>query len=304
MAEANSIVAELHRRFGIAGVADVQADEGGHPVVRIATEKCLGAIHVHGAQVTSWKPSGAAEVIFLSSKASFAEGKAIRGGIPICFPWFRAKAGDAKAPQHGFARTRLWNLDAIHNVSDGVLVAMSIASDAATRELWPYDFRAQLSATFGTTLEMEFAVTNTGASPFRFEEALHTYHAVGDVRKAGVRGLDGAPYLDNTDSNREKQQAGDVVLNSATDRAYLNAQNALELGDPVLNRRIHIAKRNSRTTVIWNPWEEAAKKMSDMGDHEWQKMFCAEAANILSNAVELAPDETHAMSVSISVASL
>jgi glucose-6-phosphate 1-epimerase len=116
--------------------------------------------------------------------------------------------------------------------------------------------------------------------------------------------LNGATYLDNTDGNREKKQQGDVRIISATDRAYLNTQNELELLDPALKRRIHIVKQNSRTTVIWNPWEEAAKKMSDMGENEWQKMLCAEAANILTGAVELAPAESHTIAVTISVSNL
>jgi glucose-6-phosphate 1-epimerase len=295
-----SSAAEFDRRFAIPGVAHVQADPGGNPVVRVATEKCLGAIHLHGAQVTSWKPAGTAEVIFLSSKASFAEGKAIRGGIPICFPWFRAKADDATAPQHGFARTTRWSLDSIQNASEGVVVIMSMTHDAATRALWSHDFRAKFSATFGSKLVLEFTVANTGAAPFRFEEALHTYHAVGDIRSARIRGLDGAAYLDNTDDNREKKQTGDIAIARATDIAFLGTPQTVELIDPALKRSIRVAKQNSSSTVIWNPWEDAAGKMADVGHDEWQKFLCAEAANIRTDAIELAANETHTTTVTIS----
>ncbi|MGA2810764.1 MAG: D-hexose-6-phosphate mutarotase [Candidatus Acidiferrum sp.] len=302
MAEAHFAIAELDRRFGISGAVRVVADQAGNAVLRIATEKCLAAIHLHGAQVTSWKPAGTGEVIFLSSKARFAEGQAIRGGIPICFPWFRAKADDPRAPQHGFARTRLWALDSVENRgAEGIAVAMSTASDPATRELWPHDFRARLSATFGSKLQLEFAVTNTGARPFRYEEALHTYHHVGDVRKARVRGLEGASYLDNTDGNREKKQTGEVSIPRAADMAYLASPHALELLDPELKRSIHIVKQNSASTVIWNPGEDAAQKMSDLGAREWEKFLCAEGANILADAVELGAKENHTMAVTISV---
>jgi len=270
-------------------------------VVRVATEKCLGAIHLHGAQVTSWKPAGTPEVIFLSSKASFAEGKAIRGGIPICFPWFRAKTDDATAPQHGFARTTRWSLDSIQNASEGVVVIMSMTHDAATRALWPHDFRAKFSATFGSKLVLEFTVTNTGAAPFRFEEALHTYHAVGDIRSARIRGLDGAAYLDNTDDNREKKQTGELAIARATDSAYLGSQQPIVLLDPLLNRKVHIAKQNSNSTIIWNPWEDAANKMADMGAGEWQKFLCAEAANIRRDAIALHPGDKHTLTATISV---
>jgi len=258
-------------------------------------------MHLHGAQVTSWKPAAEQEVIFVSSRARWEEGQAIRGGIPICFPWFRAKADDPKAPAHGFVRTKLWTLESIEKRDEGIVVAMSTESNASTQKWWPTDFRAVLRATFGSTLKLEFTVTNTGTSPFRFAEALHTYHAVGDVHAASIRGLEDATYLDNTDSNREKKQQGLVTISGPTDSAYINNMVALELLDPVLNRSIHIAKQNSRTTVVWNPWEDAAKKMSDMGEGEWQKMFCAEAANILSDAVELAPGKNHTITATISV---
>src|SRR5271163_2321638 len=240
----------------------------------------------------------------MSSRARWEEGQAIRDGIPICFPWFRAKSDDPKAPAHGFVRTKLWAFDSIAQHDGDIIVSMFTESDAGTQKWWPADFRAILRATFGSILKLELTVTNRGTSPIRFAEALHTYHAVGDVHTARVHGLDGATYLDNTDANREKKQSGDVVVSSAMDSAYVNNESAIELLDPTLHRRIHIAKQNSRTTVVWNPWEEAANKMSDMGAGEWQKMLCAEAANILSDVVELAPGKTHTITATISVGPL
>jgi glucose-6-phosphate 1-epimerase len=304
MTSPNATPAELERKFGISGLAQVVADQAQTPTVRITTPSCMGEMHLHGAQVTSWKPTGAQEVIFVSSRARWEEGQAIRGGIPICFPWFRGKADDAKAPAHGFVRSKLWALEGIERHDGEVSVAMSTQSDASTQKWWPGEFRLVHRATFGSVLKLELTVTNTGGAPFRFAEALHTYHAVGDVHTARVHGLAGATYLDNTDANSEKKQQGNVAIDAATDSAYVNNQNALEVLDPALHRRIHIAKKNSRTTVIWNPWEEAAKKMADMGEGEWQKMLCAEAANILSDAVDLAPGETHTMGATISVAPL
>jgi D-hexose-6-phosphate mutarotase len=304
MPQTNSTAAELNRSHGIVGAAQVIPDDAGNPAVRITTPNCDAKIHLHGAQVTSWKPAGAEEVIFLSSRARWAEGQAIRGGIPICFPWFRAKADDPHAPAHGFVRTNIWALESIEQHAGDITVSMYTRNDASTQKWWPSEFRLLHRVTFGTDLKLELTVTNTGSSAFRFEEALHTYHAVGDVQKAGIRGLDGASYLDNTDSNREKKQAGDVPITSPTDNAYVNTQNALELLDAVLHRRIHIAKQNSRTTVIWNPWAEAAGKMSDLGSGEWRKMLCAEAANILTDAVGLAPGESHTMTVTMTVGPL
>jgi glucose-6-phosphate 1-epimerase len=292
---------ELDRRFGIAGRAQVLADHGGLPKVRVTAPQSSGEMHLQGAQVTSWKPAGAEEVIFLSRHARWEEGKAIRGGIPICFPWFRAKAGDPHAPAHGVVRTKVWVLESLQHNADGVTVSMSTESDPDTRRLWPADFRVLQRVTFGKELKLEFTVSNTGASPFRFEEALHTYYRVGDVRKVRIHGLDGAAYLDNTDSNKEKRQKADVVISAPTDSAYVNTQSTLQVLDPVLNRQIQIAKQNSSTTVIWNPWAEGARALSDLGEDEWQEMLCAEASNILGNAVELAPKEDHTITVTMGV---
>src|SRR5580693_2741981 len=295
---------ELDRRFGIAGLAQVLADKAGLPKVRVTAPQCSGEMHLHGAQVTSWEPAGVEEVIFLSQRASWAEGKAIRGGIPICFPWFRAKSDDPHAPAHGFVRTRIWRLESIEHNGDDITVSMSTESDADSHRWWPADFRVLQRVTFGSELKLEFTVSNTGASPFRFEEALHAYFRVGDVRRVSIRGLDGVTYLDNTDSNKRKNQQGDVMISSPTDNAYVNTEGSLQLFDPALNRRIKIAKQNSRTTVIWNPWAEGARALSDLEEDTWQQMVCVEASNILEDAVDLAPNGNHTMSVTMAVFSL
>jgi glucose-6-phosphate 1-epimerase len=181
---------------------------------------------------------------------------------------------------------------------------MSTQSDPDTRRWWPADFRVLHRVTFGSELRLELTVSNTGANPFRFEEALHTYYRVGDVRKVRVRGLDRVTYLDNTDSNKKKKQNGDVVISSPTDNAYMNTQNPLQLIDPVLNRSIQVTKQHSDSTVIWNPWAEGARALSDLGDDEWQHMVCVEGSNILENAVELATSADHKITVTMTVNSL
>jgi glucose-6-phosphate 1-epimerase len=133
------------------------------------------------------------------------------------------------------------------------------------------------------------------------EEALHAYHRVGHVENIRLRGLDGVAYLDNTESNREKVQSGDLVLTAQTDSAYLNTRHALELVDPGLRRRILVAKENSLTTVVWNPWSEGTRLLSDLGDDEWQRMLCVEASNILAFALILPPGEQHTMTATINV---
>ena len=297
-------ISELNRRFAIRGLAEVVEGNGGLPKVSVTSAFTTGEIYLHGAHVTSWKPAGAEEVLFVSTASRWQDGQAIRGGIPICFPWFRAKADDPSAPAHGFVRTKEWNLDSIEQNEDAITVSMVTESDASTKRWWPADFRLVHRVTFGSTLRLELEVTNTGAAPARFEEALHTYHRVGDAQRAQLHGLDNVHYLDNMDSNREKVQQGDIVLTSETDRAYLNTGSELELRDPSLQRRIHIAKENSSTTVVWNPWAEGARKLPDLGEDEWRQMFCVEASNVLSGAVDLAPGAQHGMVAIVRVSTM
>jgi glucose-6-phosphate 1-epimerase len=290
-----------NERFGIAGVAQVVAGRGGLAMVQVTASLATAEIYLHGAQVTSWRPAGADEVLFLSVQSRFEDGKAIRGGIPICFPWFRGKADDAKAPAHGVVRTKEWELVSVAQAGEAVVITLAAESDDASRRWWPHEFRAVHRITVGAQLRLELTVTNTGSAPLRFEEALHTYHRVGDAARIRVTGLEATPYLDNMDRNREKMQHGDVAMTGPMDNAYLNTRAALEVIDPVLGRRIRTEKKNSITTVVWNPWESGAKALADLGDDEWRQMACVEASNILGAAVELAPGEEHAMTAVISV---
>ena len=294
-------MAELDHRFGITGIARVCEGNGAMPRVQITSPLGEGEMYLHGAHVTSWKPASADEVLFLSSKSRWEDGQAIRGGIPICFPWFRAKVNHPQAPAHGFVRTKAWQIESIVENEGGVAVTMFTASDERTQRWWPGDFRLVYRATFGSELRLELVCKNTGTTPLRYEEALHTYNRVADVKNVRLQGLDSVHFLDNTDSNQEKTQHGDVAIVSQTDNAYLNTGDAVDLLDPGMRRRIRLQKTNSSTTVVWNPWREAAKGMRDLGDGEWSQFFCVEASNILDAAVNLAPGQEHRMSAVLSV---
>jgi glucose-6-phosphate 1-epimerase len=261
-------------------------------------------IYLHGAQVTAWRAAGGEEVLFLSEFSHWEEGRAIRGGIPVCFPWFRGKADNLKAPAHGVVRTKSWKLESVAADRDSTVVTLTTESDEGTPRWWPHEFRLSLCVTVGLQLKLELIVTNTGTTSFRFEEALHTYHRVGDARKVRVAGLNGVSFLDNVDNgdrNLEKVQNGDVMIVGPTDNAYLHTSGPLMISDPVMRRRIQIEKQNSLTTVVWNPWKSGAKALADLGDDEWARMACVEASNILSSAVTLAPGEDHRMATTISV---
>ena len=299
-----SVVDELDRCFGIPGVARICEGNGGLPRIQITGSGAEGEMYLHGAQVTSWKPAGNDEVLFLSTKSRWQGGQAIRGGIPICFPWFRAKADDPKAPAHGFARTRSWELESIVQDERGVLVSISLESDEQSRRWWTAEFRLVYRVIFGPELILELVCTNTGKAELRFEEALHTYNRVADVASVRLQGLDTAHYLDNTDSNKEHVQQGEVKIASATDNAFVGTQNDVDLIDPGLRRRIRLKKAHSRTTVVWNPWREGAARLADLGDGEWTQFLCVEASNILTASVSLAPGEEHKMKAVLSTTRL
>jgi glucose-6-phosphate 1-epimerase len=294
-------VAELDRQLGIPGLARVSEGNSGLARVQITGAFGQGEMYLHGAQVTSWKPSGNEEVLFVSSKSRWEEGQAIRGGIPICFPWFRAKLDDPHAPAHGFVRTKQWQLASIIEDECGVAVTMFTQSDVNTRKWWPGEFRLVHRVTFGSELHLELICMNTGATPFRFEEALHTYNRLGNIQDARLQGLDGVSYLDNTESNKEKTQRGDVIIASPADNAYRNTENKVDLLDANKKRRIRLRKEHSLTTVVWNPWTEGAARLQDLGDGEWTQFLCVEASNIMDAAIQLAPDEEHKMAAILTV---
>jgi glucose-6-phosphate 1-epimerase len=289
------------RVLEIPGIASVVPGNGGLQKVSVNCAACTGEIYLHGAHVTSWKPAGREDVFFVSAKSRWEHGRAIRGGVPICFPWFGDKTGDPKAPAHGFARTREWQLDSLTAAEDGVTVSMSLVSDDETKPFWSADFRLVHRITFASELTLELELTNTGTSPLRFEEALHAYHRVGDVQKIRLAGLDAVQYLDKTEANVKKTQHGDIAIVSETDRVYLNTAGAVELEDPVFRRRTRVAKGNSFTTVVWNPWVQKAHSMADLGDDEWTEMICIETSNVSDFVVDVAPGAQHTMTARVSV---
>ena len=280
-----------------------QPGHGGLERLRIETATCTGEIYLHGAHVTAWQPRGAAPVIWMSRASVFAPGRPIRGGIPICFPWFGPHPSDSSRPAHGFARLRLWTLDAVERTADdAVAVTLSLQTGAETRELWPHRSALTFTAIFGPQLSLELRVRNLGDDACAIQEALHTYFAVGDIRAVAIEGLAGATYLDKVRNGaRCVQDAAPIRFAGETDRPYLDTEATTTIVDTSLARRIVIEKRGSRTTVVWNPWIAKAAAMPDFGDDEWPSMVCVETANAVDNALTLAPGAEHRLQALIRV---
>lgn len=292
-------IADL-QRFAIPGQITIDAGCGGLPRVSVATPLARGEVYLHGGHVTAWQPAGHAPVLWMGSQSWFAEGKPIRGGIPVCWPWFGP--GEAGRPAHGAVRFTRWQLEDARIGADGTAtVTLRISDNATTRATFPGSFDLRLTVAFGRRLEVELAGTNTGTAPFAVGEALHTYLAVGDVRKVQVHGLAGVPGQDRVAEPKPVSFPGAITVAAETDLMFNGTTGVVTVQDPSLGRTLRVARSGSATTVVWNPWVAKSVRLQDFGDHEWPGMLCVEAANALGDGYQLAPGQTHRLGTTIDV---
>jgi D-hexose-6-phosphate mutarotase len=270
---------------------------GGFPKLILHSAWSSAEIYLHGAQVTHFQKHGEAPLLFLSGSSRFQKDAPIRGGVPLCFPWFGPRGGIDGQPMHGFARIRDWALNEVRHQSSGELSATFGWSDQFEGASFAVKFRV----TVGLTLQMDFTVQNTSKKEFAFEECLHTYFHVGDISRVSIRGLNGAQYLDKTDAYKPKPEtASQITIDREVDRTYVNTDSTVEILDQSLNRKITVKKTHSKTTVVWNPWIERAKQMADLGDTEYLQMVCVESGNAGENKIVLPPNESSTLSVILS----
>ena len=292
-------LATLNARFAIPERLRFMEVAPGLPIIDIHTPLATARVALQGAQVLAWRPQGMPPVLWLSDAAVFQPGRAVRGGIPVCWPWFGDRAGHSA---HGLVRTRLWELrDTGLDATGQVRLRLGLQDDAATRAVWDHAFDLELQVTVGTTLRLVLTTRNTGLQPFTLTEALHTYFSVGDIRQTTVHGLDGTHYLDKVQGYAPAQQSGPVHFTGETDRVYLNTQADCVIDDANQSRRITVAKTGSHCTVVWNPWVEREKALGDMAWGSYQRMVCVETANAGAQVITVAPGESHALSAVISV---
>jgi glucose-6-phosphate 1-epimerase len=280
-----------------------KASGGLDRLVLDATES-EAVVYLHGAHVAHFHPKGGRPVLWMSLASRFETGKPIRGGVPICFPWFGRKAGSPDAPQHGFARILPWTIVDVTREADlGLRALFELRPETAARAGFATGLQAALAVTVSRSLRMELTVRNLRPAAATFEEALHSYFAVSDVRQVRVHGLEGIGYLDTAGGGRESRpgEAEPITISGETDRAYTGTTGTVTIEDPGWRRRIVVAKQGSATTVVWNPWIAKAKAMPDFGDDEWAGMICVETANALDDAIHLAAGDSHVMTATIDV---
>lgn len=290
-------IPNLEQQFGIPGVLSFIEGDGGLPLIHVANHFAEADITLQGAHLLTWTPRGESPVVWLSPQAKFAPGKSVRGGIPVCWPWFGVHATEASYPAHGFARTQMWGLLATSHDDDGTRLIFELQLNDVARMQWPNPFHLRLVMNVGRELTMELTTRNTGSSPFTIGEALHTYFHVGDIGSVWVTGLENTDYLDKVRNFNRFHQEGDIRVNAEVDRVYVDTTAECVIYDDSLGRSIHVAKTGSLTTVVWNPWVEKCAQMGDMGMEGYRRMICVESANAHDNVVTLQPGGSHTLGV-------
>lgn len=298
-------IQDLEARFGIPGRVRIAAGPGGFAMIEVASEAAQAVISPYAGQVLSFRPHGHEDLLFLSGSAYYADGKAIKGGVPVCWPWFGPDPEGKGRPGHGFVRNRAWDLLGTAVLDDGrVQVRLGLADSEETRAVWPHAFSLELQATVGATLEVALITRNRGTAAFALSQGLHTYFRVGDIDRVRVLGLDDCLYSDKMDGGAEKRQQGAVTITGETDRVYGGVFEPLEIEDTALGRRITITAEGSSSAVVWNPWSATARAMADLGDDDWRVLLCVETTNAGPDVVDLAPGAEHRLAASYALTAL
>jgi glucose-6-phosphate 1-epimerase len=293
----------LDRLFSIPGAVRITDGPGGFARVVVTTPMAQAVVCTYAGQVLSFRPKGGDEVLFLSDKAFYAPGKAIKGGVPVCWPWFGPDPEGQGRQAHGFVRNRQWELRATEKFDDGrVRVALGLADTEETRAIWPHAFDLELGVTVGAALEVELLTRNRGNQAFALGQALHTYFRVGDIDRVAVQGLGGCRYIDKAGGGSvERRQDGPVTIAAEVDRIYLGVGSRLSIDDKALGRRIVIEPEGSASAVVWNPWADIARSMADLGDDDYKTFLCVETTNAADDVVTLAPGTVHRLAATYSV---
>jgi len=298
-------IAAWNERFALGDGLQFVEGPNGMPIVNINNHHAKASIALQGAHVLGYQAVDQEPLIWMSEDATYAPGKSLRGGVPICWPWFGPHATDSNKPGHGHARTVSWLPTASNLLASGAHeLTFTLADKAQTEAVSGFALDVKLTITVGATLKFSMTSTNLGSTEYTLGEALHTYFLVGDVSKVKVEGLDGCAYLDKVDGMSRKTQQGPVTIASEVDRIYFSDNKQCRIVDETMQRVIHIYSKGSAATVVWNPWLESANKMGDLGKDGYLKMLCVENAIAANAVVKLAGGASHTLDVEYAVESL
>ena len=292
---ANTSIPDQLRKHEILGRVAIASGEGGLPKINITTKISTAEIYLLGAHVTGFQKNGEPPLLFMSAKSWFAPGKPIRGGVPVCFPWFGARDGE---PAHGFARITEWELVKTAAAPDGSVTLHFCLPEIPERPAWK-NLRTEFIVTVSDKLTMELNATNESAAAMGIENCLHTYFKVGDIGAVSITGLQGAPFLDNAAvGNGARKVENDSVLRitKETNRVYPDSTGTVGIRDENLKRTIRVEKSGSNSTVVWNPWT-TQKLPDDFDPAEHKQMVCVESGNVKQNKISLAPGTSATLKV-------
>ena len=298
-------ISELNTQFAIANQLSFVEGNGGFPFIQIHNRHARATISLYGGQVLGFHPHHAADdLMFLSERAFYEQGKAIKGGAPICWPWFGADASGFNRGAHGFARNQLWRVVSTRELNDGATeVVLALNESPSSLALWPHTFELTSTITMGKSLKIALVTRNTSDAPMHLTQAIHTYFKVGDIRQTQVLGLENTQYIDNAvGGNREiKPQRGEINFTQEVDRIYTHTPPTMQIVDAAWQRSIQIQTTGSHSTVVWNPWIEIAKKSADLNEGDYQKFVCVETANAADDSVFIAPNTVYQLSAVYSI---
>lgn len=283
------MIRQLNKQFEIARHVSFISGAGGLPMINIQTDVATATMSLYGGQLLQFQKVDEQPIIWLSERSHYQKNKAIRGGIPICWPWFGAHETDKNQPAHGYARIRMWQVDDVYLEEQAVNIHISLPLQDQECVV------SQLKYKIADDLTVALETINQSNENIEISSALHSYYQVGDITKIGIKGLAEKQYIDKTQLNKIGIQDSPLVITCETDRIYLDTTGMIIIQDPVLNRSIQIKKTGSNSTVVWNPWADKSMSMTDMPDNGWQTMVCVEAANVGSDARFLAPGEHHCL---------
>ena len=283
----------LNAEYAIPGRLRFVEGRGGLTLMEIDTPLAAATVTPHGGQVLSFRPKSASEdLLFVSERAYFAAGQEIKGGVPLCWPWFGRDPDGKGRVIHGFARALPWTLRGCESQSDGATaVRFGLVDDARTRALWPHPFDLEVEILIGSALRVALTTRNPSDRTFRITQGLHAYFKIGDPTRLAVRGLEGCHYIDKAAGAGDAivRQDGPVTPSAEVNRIYERVPTSLTIEDPVLARRIRIDSEHSRTCVVWNPWVESARTMDDLDDLDYRRFICVETVNTASEVIEVPP---------------
>ncbi len=286
----------LTTRHGRPGSITFETSPLGGPVARLIHGDQQVLVAVHGAQVVNWTCAGEG-LLWLSPVARIREGKGIRGGIPVCWPWFGDHAGGAPHPAHGFVRHRVWDVVGTTADATGVSIRLGTTTRDSDLAAFPHPASVELTVRLDDGLSLSLETRNRGDAPFALTQALHTYFRVSDIASVSVSGLDGATYLDKLQDFQRMAQAGAITFGGEVDRIYVGETSRIVLEVTGLDRRLLIESRGSRSAVVWNPWTDKTARLGDMGSPDaFRQMVCIETANAGDDVVTIPAGGTHVLS--------